>query len=734
MPPTTTMATPGAQARADEDESSSSSDEVVPPKSPSTPSSSNSNSNNNNFNDDYDDDAPAALRPQQASPTLGFRLAPLTTFALGKQQQRRSPGSSPVSSASNLAVNTANNGGSSASFPVRVVPHADARAACAASALSPAWAPPKGTGTCTRIRACTKAGRAPFRHIRHSSAATSTTKVSTSTEPPPVPPTLTSSAPASKLPRFLQSPLQRNRSKSLSVDCPPSAASSSNSHSISTSHSTVSSGSSHRSGRFLGLGGGTHSKESSTSSRERKPPLRSERRFSVSQIMPPSSLGHGDAGRQTLQLQRSPSQLSADGPLAACLSGWFARLAGRTSDLSLAGTVAGMLRDSVSTASALASSSSSTSRSKNSKSNGTGNAGVSKTSLLDKALHYLLDGDAAPDRSVKEIWLMGSGWRAEDEGRVAVAASASHGYSHAHTLNHSSASARLHLPLPTPLPPRATPLRAAFHAAFYAQVWCTYRAGFEPIRDLPGPPPLAFSRCTRTRIRIRTLTPPPPVPLFRALVLLPDPPLKHSHLLFLKYDLLKHIDIQKTLVASRRCEGLDLRRGVRLHAAHGGVGAGWGGWMEVHGWAWMDWPDEPAAGTPPTASCPYACMLSWFLDAPAVPLRPFVPPPPTTHNGMSALALAHDMRCSLSPEVHVCGQEHGRTLMAEDELLYAPCRAPPTTTKTTPHTEGSEGTSHTSDTSPVLSTSTCDNAEPTAAWTHTECQSRVVARIQRFHI
>ncbi|KAJ7080094.1 hypothetical protein C8R44DRAFT_653854, partial [Mycena epipterygia] len=35
-----------------------------------------------------------------------------------------------------------------------------------------------------------------------------------------------------------------------------------------------------------------------------------------------------------------------------------------------------------------------------------------------------------------------------------------------------------------------------FYAAFYAQVWCTYCAGLEPIRDLPSlatlPPPLAF--------------------------------------------------------------------------------------------------------------------------------------------------------------------------------------------------------------------------------------------------
>ncbi|KAJ7710636.1 peptidase C54, partial [Mycena rosella] len=37
---------------------------------------------------------------------------------------------------------------------------------------------------------------------------------------------------------------------------------------------------------------------------------------------------------------------------------------------------------------------------------------------------------------------------------------------------------------------------AQFHVVLYAQVWCTYRAGFEPIRDLPSlatlPPPLSF--------------------------------------------------------------------------------------------------------------------------------------------------------------------------------------------------------------------------------------------------
>ncbi|KAJ7114229.1 hypothetical protein C8R44DRAFT_984317 [Mycena epipterygia] len=60
-----------------------------------------------------------------------------------------------------------------------------------------------------------------------------------------------------------------------------------------------------------------------------------------------------------------------------------------------------------------------------------------------QGVHYLLDGDAAPERSVQEIWFLRP---------------------------------------------------ARFHAHFYAQVWCTYRAGFGPIRDLPSfaslPPPL----------------------------------------------------------------------------------------------------------------------------------------------------------------------------------------------------------------------------------------------------
>ncbi|KAJ7435127.1 hypothetical protein B0H11DRAFT_2368345 [Mycena galericulata] len=70
------------------------------------------------------------------------------------------------------------------------------------------WAPPMGTGTrtCTRTRTCTTSAALRAVPAHPHSSPTSTTKLSTSTKLPPVLPTPTSPAPASKLPRFLQSP------------------------------------------------------------------------------------------------------------------------------------------------------------------------------------------------------------------------------------------------------------------------------------------------------------------------------------------------------------------------------------------------------------------------------------------------------------------------------------------------------------------------------------------------
>ncbi|KAJ6522191.1 hypothetical protein DFH09DRAFT_1251014 [Mycena vulgaris] len=337
---------------------------------------------------------------------------------------------------------------------------------------------------------------------------------------------------ASKLPRFLQSPAQRDRSKSLSVDRPPSSASSS------ASHATSSSGSGGR--RFLGLGrdkDGSGSTTTSSKDKERerqrireqeraapsavelltlhesqqsqsptendfdsppssyggtaRPRTRSERHFSFSASTPPSSTGHAE----TLALQRTPSRLG-EGPLATRLSGWFAHLAGSTSDLSLAATISG----SLSHASALASSTSSA-RTAGRKSEGGsgGGGGGSKTSLLDKAVRYLLDGDAAPDRSTAPIWLLGvqlPGWGPADDRRLlAASTSATHPGSHSHH-KHAHAHAHADGGVDGEGGADAGAWPAAFHAHFYAQVWCTYRAGFEPIRDLPSlaslPPPLSF--------------------------------------------------------------------------------------------------------------------------------------------------------------------------------------------------------------------------------------------------
>ncbi|KAJ7841293.1 hypothetical protein B0H13DRAFT_2415027 [Mycena leptocephala] len=336
--------------------------------------------------------------------------------------------------------------------------------------------------------------RMSSRHSSHGPVplATSTSPASATTTPttdtlkvvqPPTPASPTFASPptsptaTSKLPRFLQSPAQRDRSN---------AASSSASHGTTASYTTntsnstsTSSASGRRSAtRFLGLGKDKERERERQRIREAergapsaaelltlhesqqtsptsygfapssppsaygtaRPRTRSERHFSASTPPPSSnssSSGHGQ--QQDLTLARTPSRLGADGPLATRLSGWFAHLAGSTSDLSIAATISGSLTHGVSTAAALASSTSSNAAGKKSKAKSDdshnsnakssskandssattkGGAASSKTSLLDKAVRYLLDGDASPDRSAEEIWLMGvrlPGWGRDDE-------------------------------------------------------------------------------------------------------------------------------------------------------------------------------------------------------------------------------------------------------------------------------------------------------------------------------
>ncbi|KAF7318631.1 hypothetical protein HMN09_00374500 [Mycena chlorophos] len=317
----------------------------------------------------------------------------------------------------------------------------------------------------------------------------------------------------SKLPRFLQSPTQRDRSKSLSMDPPrpPSSASTSSS-----------SAGPRRTGRFLGLGRDKDKERERERERIReveradpsaaellamqddgyddtdmdmlqspssptsfdiamsssppsayataRPRTRADRQFSAS-IPPGSASSHSNLSSHshsshysatslnTLHVVRSPSRLSAGGDgLTTRLSGWFSHIAGSTSDLSLTSTIGAAASLATSTSRTISSASSSRKQHSSSSSRKEGSSGSGKGGggggLLDKAV------------CTAEIWLMGvrmDGWSREDEER--------------NQQQQTQAQAQL-----DDLVPDAGPWPAAFHAVFYAQVWCTYRAGFpEPI-------------------------------------------------------------------------------------------------------------------------------------------------------------------------------------------------------------------------------------------------------------
>ncbi|KAJ7090489.1 hypothetical protein C8R44DRAFT_891933 [Mycena epipterygia] len=107
------------------------------------------------------------------------------------------------------------------------------------------------------------------------------------------------------------------------------------------------------------------------------------------------------ARARTLPLVRLLRKLGG-GQVAVRLCGWFAHLAGSTDD-SLAAT---------------------------------GGRGAGEE-LVDKVMHYLLDGDAALRRSLQEIWFLGvrlPDWGPEDERRVAQA---QHAHSHSHSISKS---------------------------------------------------------------------------------------------------------------------------------------------------------------------------------------------------------------------------------------------------------------------------------------------------------
>ncbi|KAJ6565569.1 hypothetical protein DFH09DRAFT_1363766 [Mycena vulgaris] len=233
-----------------------------------------------------------------------------------------------------------------------------------------------------------------------------------------------------------------------------------------------------------------------------------------------------------------------------------AHLPGSTSDLLLTGTISHVtqLASSASSRTAIRASTSRKAEASTRKRRQRGRQNLA-------AVCYLFDGDAAPDRSAEPIWLLCvqlPGWGLEDEARMAAAANTrllDTTHHHLPTLGHStprhaasistgnSTSASHSTLHPTHAEDGADdtaiseddagPWPVAFRAAFYAQVWCTYRAGFEPIHDLLGlgALPAEGGDAGVARFPARS-TPAPPPP--------PPPRLLHPHLAL---SLVRHLGI-----------------------------------------------------------------------------------------------------------------------------------------------------------------------------------------------
>nr|GAT54503.1 predicted protein [Mycena chlorophos] len=516
----------------------------------------------------------------------------------------------------------------------------------------------------------------------------------TATSPPPAPMSPTGT---SKLPRFLQSPTQRDRSKSLSMDPPrpPSSASTSSSSagprrtgrflglgrdkdkererererireaeradpSAAELLAMQDDGYDDTDMDMLQSPSSPTSFDIAMSSSPpsayatARPRTRADRQFSAS-TPPGSASSHSNSSSHshsshysatspnTLHVVRSPSRLSAGGDgLTTRLSGWFSHIAGSTSDLSLTSTIGAAASLATSTSRTISSASSSRKQQSSSSSRKEGSSGSGKGGggggLLDKAVRYLLDGDANPDRSTAEIWLMGvrmDGWSREDEERFARTQNRNHPQSpsskhHNHQQQQAQAQAQLDDLVPDP-----GPWPAAFHGAFYAQVWCTYRAGFpEPIRDLAGVEvlgaPLVF---------------PPPSAVAPSSAAVRAPPM-HSP---------TQSDASASSYASSSPSSSTHGHGSG-HSTASSTGGGGGkrkwwplslgnmgsskGWSSDAGWGCMlrttqsllatalmrvgAPPLQPSSAPPfppasPTTHAAHARLLSWFADAPAAP-------------------------------------------------------------------------------------------------------------------
>ncbi|KZW00686.1 hypothetical protein EXIGLDRAFT_711000 [Exidia glandulosa HHB12029] len=189
------------------------------------------------------------------------------------------------------------------------------------------------------------------------------------------------------------------------------------------------------------------------------------------------------------------------------LSGWFSHtFTGSTTDLSLPGLLSQTANMSASVPSP------------KSKASGLLTAARHGKGHLDKAMRYLLDSDATPDRSTEPIWLLGvshPGYepppspttpplqqapqmhrRNSTDSRRSPRAtlhSSSSSSSSSHMTQHQSLPpAVANIPPPAssqaPLSPtskQAAAWPSAFYADFTSRVWVTYRSNFSPIHDCP---------------------------------------------------------------------------------------------------------------------------------------------------------------------------------------------------------------------------------------------------------